>query len=131
MKQTYFFNLALSKVDYLAARAPNLSSWESILAPPNTTIYRRKIMHRTQNPAIFYSSYYSILQLGLDASLCNMWYDQAKWVWTRKNENTDICFIASLISWALYCWKPYQKWTYGSSAIAISVILKTIKYKGN
>ena len=29
------------------------------------------------------------------------------------------------------CWKPHKNWAYGSRDIAILVMLKTIKYKGN
>ena len=32
---------------------------------------------------------------------------------------------------AILCWKPHQNWTYGSKDIAILVMLKIIKYKGN
>ena len=50
----------------------------------------------------------------------HLWWDQAKHR-----------YIHSIVSRAIFCWKPHQNWTYGFRDIVILVMLKTIKYKGN
>ena len=60
-----------------------------------------------------------------------LWWDQVRWVWSCKKKITDFHFIVCLISPTMFCWKPHQNWTYGSRDITISVMIKTIKYKGN
>ena len=49
----------------------------------------------------------------------------------NKNKNSVFIFLACPNFRAISCWKPHQDWAYGSRDIAILVMLKTIKYKGN
>ena len=81
---------------------------------------------------------YYIIQLYLDKYYIilyswsiNMWCDQAKWVWTRKEgKKCWFSFSVKLFNFrAILCWKPNQNCTGRSRAIL--VMLKTIKYKEN
>ena len=66
------------------------------------------------------------------ALLCSsnvMW--SSKMSLNSKTKYTDFCFIVSIISRAIFDWKPHQNWTYRSRDIVVLVMLKTINYKGN
>ena len=49
-----------------------------------------------------------ITELNKDEQLLYMWCDQAKWVWTRLNENQVFNCIVCLIFRAIFGWKPHQ-----------------------
>ena len=63
----------------------------------------------------------------------NMMYvcDAIKQNESELEKKLNLFFIVCHHLGAISCWKPHQNWTFGARDIAISVMSKTIKYKGN